>query len=179
MRPWWCFVSSSCLLGSVSISIYEEFKYLIRSMHFNLWESTNNNAFKWVFSQVKDITWYHDQVFDVFIIYFEEADSYGVVSIDLVLLHLLEYFLHCVEHDARILFIAKHRVCFASSSLSVGEYSWVITVEDTFAEKLGGILKDLQLGGAFIKRVVESILFFLCSILSKDLLLRVNISWIH
>jgi len=90
-------------------------------MHLNLGQSSYHDSFNWIFSQIKHIIRHHDQVLNVFIVYFQETDPYGIFTIHLMCFHLLENFFHRIEHDSWVLFITKHCVSLSCSGLAVGE----------------------------------------------------------
>jgi hypothetical protein len=148
-------------------------------MHLNLRQSRYHDSFDWIFSQIKHISGHHDQVLDIFIVYFQETDPYGIFSIYLMCFHLLENFFHRVEHDSWVLFITKHCVCLSCSSLAVGEDGGVVAIEYSFTQELGGVFEDFELLRVFVECKIESVLLFLGSILAEHLLFVHNVCGVH
>ena len=148
-------------------------------MHLNLGQSSNNNSFDWIFSKIKDIIRHHNQVLNIFVVYFQKTDPNGILTLNLMRFHLLENFLHRVEHNSRVLLISKHGVGLACSSLPISKNRRVVPIEHSFAQKLSGILKHFQLLRVFVKCEVKRVLLLLGSILAEYFLLVHDVGWVH
>lgn len=140
-------------------------------MHLYLAESCDLHALDRVFPQIKDIVGEHDEVLDVLVVDLKETYSDRVVAIDLVTLHLLEHFFHCVEHDARVFLIAEHGVGLAGTGLPVRKDGRVEAVEHPLAQEFGSVFEDVQLRCSLIEGKVKGVLLLLGPIFAKDFLL--------
>jgi hypothetical protein len=93
--------------------------------------------------------------------------------------HLLKQLFHGIEHDARALVIADHRVSLACASVTVAKYGRVEAIECALAQKLGCISEYFLLRCSIIKGEVKGILFFFSSVTPKDLLFVQNVRRVH
>ena len=92
---------------------------------------------------------------------------------------MLEQFFHSIEHDTGVFVVADHCISFSCTSLTIGKYCRIVPVEYTFAKEFRRIFEDFLLWSPLIEGIVECVLFFFASILSKHFLLIQDIGRIH
>lgn len=92
-------------------------------MDFDFTKVVDLDSLDGVFSEFELLVAKHNQVSDVFIVDLQETNSDGVVAQMFVALHVIKHLLHGVEHDARVLLVAQHRVGLTGTCLAVREHS--------------------------------------------------------